>query len=49
MVLLKSAPGRYESEVTSIDPEKAVVNLLLDKEIDFKQIPSLGCSIKWKN
>lgn len=38
-----------ESAVTSGDLEKAV-NLLLDgKEIDFTQIPSIGCSVKWKD
>ncbi|MBL8007405.1 MAG: thioredoxin family protein [Ignavibacteria bacterium] len=38
-----------ESAVTSKDLEKAV-NLLLDgKEIDFTQIPSIGCSVKWKD
>jgi len=36
-----------ESKITSRDLEEAV-NLLLDgKEINFDQIPSMGCSIKW--
>ncbi|HMS34504.1 MAG TPA: thioredoxin family protein [Ignavibacteria bacterium] len=36
-----------ESRITSRDLEKAVELLLADKEIDFQQIPSMGCSIKW--
>lgn len=38
-----------ESKVTSKDLEKAVELLLNEKEITFHQIPSMGCSIKWKN
>ncbi len=38
-----------ESKVMERDLEKAVKLLLDDKEIDFEQIPSMGCSIKWKN
>jgi len=47
--------GRYddnwqdETKVKSVDLEKAVINLLNNEEINFEQIPSLGCSIKWKN
>lgn len=37
-----------ESLVTSKDLEKAVDLLLDGREIDFQQIPSMGCSIKWK-
>lgn len=36
-----------ESKVISRDLERAVELLLHDKEIDFNQIPSMGCSIKW--
>ena len=36
-----------EEGVTSKDLEKAVELLLEGKEIDFKKIPSMGCSIKW--
>lgn len=38
-----------ESKITSRDLEKAVELLLDNKEIDFPQIPSMGCSIKWKS
>ncbi len=38
-----------ESKIMSKDLEKAVELLLDGKEIDFQQIPSMGCSIKWKN
>jgi peroxiredoxin len=34
---------------TSHELEHAIELLLEGKEIDFKQIPSIGCSIKWKN
>ena len=37
------------SAVTSHDLQNAIELLLDGKEIDFKQIPSMGCSIKWKN
>ena len=36
-----------ESKITSRDLERAVELLLEGKEIDFRQIPSMGCSIKW--
>jgi peroxiredoxin len=38
-----------ESTVTSNDLENAVNALLQGQEISFKQVPSMGCSIKWKN
>ena len=38
-----------EDKITSRDLEKAVELLLDGKEIDFTQIPSMGCSIKWKS
>ena len=38
-----------ESKITSKDLEKAIDILLDSKEINFDQIPSMGCSIKWKN
>lgn len=38
-----------ESKITSKDLEKAIELILQSKEIDFEQIPSMGCSIKWKN
>jgi peroxiredoxin len=37
-----------ESQVTTKDLEKAIEELLKGKEISFEQIPSMGCSIKWK-
>jgi peroxiredoxin len=37
-----------ETMVTSKDLEKAIEILLEGKEISFEQIPSMGCSIKWK-
>jgi peroxiredoxin len=37
-----------ESFVKSKDLESALDLLLEEKEISFKQIPSMGCSIKWK-
>lgn len=37
-----------ETKVMSRDLDKAIDTLLKDKEIDFEQIPSIGCSIKWK-
>lgn len=39
---------KEESKVKSKELEKAINLLLEDKEIDFKQNPSMGCSIKWK-
>lgn len=38
-----------ESKITSKDLEKAIELVLQSKEIDFEQIPSMGCSIKWKS
>ena len=46
--------GRFDdnwkdaSMVKSNDLENTVNLLLENKEINFKQIPSMGCSIKWK-
>lgn len=37
-----------ESQVKSKDLESALETLLADKEISFEQVPSMGCSIKWK-
>lgn len=37
-----------EKAVKDKDLEKAVIQLLENKEINFAQIPSIGCSIKWK-
>ena len=37
-----------ENLVTQKELEKAIDILLAGKNIEFKQIPSLGCSIKWK-
>jgi len=39
---------KEKDNVTEKDLEKAVNLLLAGKEIDFPQIPSMGCSIKWK-
>lgn len=47
--------GRFDDnwkeaeKVIEKDLEKAVNCLLEGKEIDFEQVPSMGCSIKWKN
>ena len=38
-----------EKSVTTNDLEKAVKLILQGKDVDFKQIPSMGCSIKWKS
>jgi peroxiredoxin len=38
-----------ESKITSRDLENAVDLLIEGKQIDFDQIPSMGCSIKWKS
>ena len=35
--------------VCSRDLKKALDHLLNNEEISFEQIPSMGCSIKWKN
>lgn len=37
-----------QTPVTGTDLRQAVKNLLANKAIDTKQIPSLGCNIKWK-
>ena len=37
-----------ESQVKSKDLESAIDTLLAGKEILFEQVPSIGCSIKWK-
>ena len=37
-----------ESQVKSKDLEAAIEQILDEKEISFEQIPSMGCSIKWK-
>lgn len=37
-----------ESQVKRKDLELAISMLLDGEEIDFQQIPSMGCSIKWK-
>jgi peroxiredoxin len=39
---------KEEDKVTSNELSDAIELLLQGKEIDFKQIPSIGCSIKWK-
>lgn len=40
---------RDETKVKVKDLQMALEHLLKDQEIPFKQIPSMGCSIKWKN
>lgn len=46
--------GRFDDNwkdkpaVNSRDLERAVELILGGKDVDFKQIPSMGCSIKWK-
>lgn len=40
---------KEEDKVTSNELDRAIEQLLNGKEIDFQQIPSIGCSIKWKN
>jgi peroxiredoxin len=40
---------KEEDKVSSRDLEKAVEKILNEEEINFKQIPSMGCSIKWRN
>ncbi|MBI5402182.1 MAG: thioredoxin family protein [Ignavibacteriae bacterium] len=37
-----------ESKVKSNDLEKAIEEILEGKNVSFEQIPSMGCSIKWK-
>lgn len=37
-----------ESAVTSRDLDKAIEMTLEGKPVDFQQVPSIGCSIKWK-
>ena len=37
-----------ETQVKNRELEKAIELLLEGKQIDFKQTPSMGCSIKWK-
>lgn len=37
-----------EDQVKSKDLESAIESVLLNKEITFEQVPSMGCSIKWK-
>lgn len=39
---------KEKEKVVEKDLEKAVNHLLERKEIAFEQIPSMGCSIKWK-
>jgi len=39
---------KEEDKVVRKDLESAIVSVLMDKEITFEQIPSMGCSIKWK-
>lgn len=39
---------KEESKVTQHDLEKTIVSLLKGNEINKEQIPSMGCSIKWK-
>ncbi|MGA2297716.1 MAG: thioredoxin family protein [FCB group bacterium] len=43
-----SRPGNGKP-VTGKDLRKALDNLLVGKPVDDEQIPSIGCSIKWKN
>jgi peroxiredoxin len=38
-----------EGKVTAKDLKKAVDSLLEGGKIDFAQVPSMGCSIKWKS
>lgn len=42
-----SRPGN-SVPVTGSDLKRAMDNVLLGKEVDFTQKPSVGCSIKWK-
>lgn len=43
-----SRPGN-EIPVTGADVRKALDNILEGKSVDPRQIPSIGCNIKWKN
>ena len=38
-----------ESQVKRRELQMAIDRLLKNKEIDFDMVPSLGCSIKWRN
>ena len=42
-----SRPGNDEP-VNGEDMRKVLNYMLLEKEIDFEQLPSIGCNIKWK-
>jgi peroxiredoxin len=37
-----------EKSVLKKDLESAIESILLNREISFEQVPSMGCSIKWK-
>lgn len=37
-----------ETKVTRRELRMAIDNILAGKEIDFEQIPSMGCSVKWR-
>lgn len=39
---------KEEDKVVSKDLDSAILSVLDNKEIAFEQIPSMGCSIKWK-
>lgn len=38
-----------ENKVNSEDLSSAIELILKDRDVNFRQIPSMGCSIKWKN
>jgi len=38
-----------ESSVTRMELRMAIESLLDGKDIDFEMVPTIGCSIKWKN
>ena len=38
-----------ENKVNSEDLSSAIEMILKGRDVDFRQIPSMGCSIKWKN
>ena len=40
---------KEESKVTRRELQMAIDRLLKNKEIEFEIVPSLGCSIKWRN
>jgi hypothetical protein len=42
-----SRPGN-DNPVNGEDMRKVLDYMLLDKVIDFEQVPSIGCNIKWK-